>query len=681
MGNYTQADRPLAITTPLGQDALLLEKLSGVEAISELFAFQLELLAEQPVPFDRVLGQTATLTLAWPDQPKRYISGIINRFSQDGRVRSADGQVVLLRYQAELVPRFWLLTKRVQSRIFQHLSIPDILKQVLKNEWHLDVTFQILGTYPARDYCVQYHESDFAFVSRLMEDEGIFYYFVHTADNHTLVVSDSATIHPELPGRTTILYDELAGGHRQETHIHSWRKSQELRACKVNLWDYCFELPTSKFEALHTIPENVSVGQSTHAMNLQVAANNAEMLQILDYPGGYAKRFDGINKGGGEQPAEIQKIFKDNQRTAKIRMEQEAVAGLAVEGASDCAHFLPGHYFNLNGHFFADGRYLLTRVSHEASLEGAYATGRDEPGVFYTNHFHGIPLALPYRPLQVTPKPTILGTQTAIVTGPKGEEIFTDKYGRVKVQFHWDRHGKHNADSSCWVRVAQPWAGGNFGAVAIPRVGHEVVVGFEDGDPDQPIILGCVYNARQMPPFKLPDNRMCSGMKSNAVGGNPAKNFSGLAFNDKAGDEHVSLYAEKDMMLNAENNHEHHVGNYQHAKIGRKSLTVVGGLPGISGGGSGGGGGPPPPPPPPPPPGASGTTQEGDTVQGGLITSIGQPPDRGYGNWKTSDGKLAAVPGFSGGTVYGINSQDTAGFMHQITIGQATQLVVDLINA
>jgi phage baseplate assembly protein gpV len=235
------------------------------------------------------------------------------------------------------------------------------------------------------------------------------------------------------------------------------------------------------------------------------------------------------------------------------------------------------------------------------------------------------------------------------------------------VQFHWDREGKKNADSSCWVRVTQPWADKGFGMICLPRVGQEVVVTFEEGDPDRPLILGSVYNADNPPPFKLPENRMFSGIKTNSVLGNPAQNFSGLAFNDTPQGEHVALYAEKDLMVNAENNHVHHVGNYQYASIGQKSLTRVGSLPGVGGGGggSGGGGGPD---------GATGSTKEGDTVESGLITSIAQD-----NQWQTSPVALPTF-GFGGTTVYGINSQDTCGFMHQVTFGQATQIVVDPVG-
>ncbi|TMQ32333.1 MAG: type VI secretion system tip protein VgrG, partial [Planctomycetota bacterium] len=245
-----------------------------------------------------------------------------------------------------------------------------------------------------------------------------------------------------------------------------------------------------------TIADSVQAGTVNHK---EKVANN-ERLEIYDFPGEYAQRFDGIDKGGGEQPAELQKIFEDNKRTVGIRMQEETAPGIIINGESTCRQFVSGHKFSLTRHFNADGPYLLTTVQHLASSTVDYRS-EDKAGYRYENSFTAIPFAQPYRPRRVTPKPFVQGTQTAYVVGPAGEEIFTDKYGRVKVQFHWDREGKNNADSSCWVRVAQVWAGKRWGASFWPRIGQEVIVAFQEGDPDQPIIVGSVYNADQMPPY------------------------------------------------------------------------------------------------------------------------------------------------------------------------------------
>jgi type VI secretion system secreted protein VgrG len=578
MSSPTQANRPLKVTTPLGRDVLLLVEFTGSEAVSDLFTFQLGLIAEnaKKIAFEKLIGQNITVQLGLPGGKERYFNGIINRFTQEGRDQ------FFTRYRAELVPQFWLWTRIVQSRIFQHLSIPDILKKVLTG---LHVVYEIRGNYHPRDYCVQYRESDFDFANRLMEEEGIYYFFNHKDGVHEMVVTDVPNSHPDMPVQTSVIYDDVAGVRQEEMRITAWEKTQELRSGKYTLWDHCFELPGKSLDAQQLILDTVAVGQVTH--KLRVGGN--DKLEIYDYPGGYAQRFDGTTKGGDPQPAELQKIFQDNERTVKIRMEQEELPSLTINGAGNCGNFTAGHQFTLTRHFDANGPYVLTRVEHEARLTGTYRSG-EESELEYKNDFTAIPAALPLRPLQETLRPTIDSIQTATVVGPAGEQIFCDKYGRVKVQFHWDRQGKNNTDSSCWLRVTQPWAGGNFGAITIPRIGQEVVIAFEEGDPDQPVILGGVYNAEQMPPFKLPDYRTYSALKTNSVHGKPSANFSGLAFNDKPGSEHTALYAEKDMLTNAENNHRHNVGNYQHTRIGHQSLTKVGSFPGI-GGGSGGGGG------------------------------------------------------------------------------------------
>jgi type VI secretion system secreted protein VgrG len=630
----TQTNRPLSVSTPLGADKLILVGLSALEGISRLFSFHLELLAENKtdVAFDRLLGQPINIRLEQPKNRQRYFNGICSRVSQGMR------DDVFTSYRMEVVPSAWLLTRRAQSRIFQHLSVPDILKRVFTG---LDVSYQIQGTFQQRDYCTQYRETDFNFASRLMEEEGIYYFFTHSERGHQMVLANTPEGHPEIPGESKLVYEVTEGGAALDEAIGSWEKTQELRSGKYTLWDHCFEMPDKHLEAEKLAQEAVVVGTVTH--KLQVGGN--DKLEIYDYPGEYAQRFDGVDKGGAEQARMLAGIFQDNVRTAGIRMQQETLGGLLIQGTSNCRNLQCGHRFTLDRHFNGNGTYVLVEVRHTAKLENYRSGG----GQFtYHNAFECIPLGLPYRPPRLAPKPFVQGPQTALVVGPTGEQIFTDKYGRVKVQFHWDRSGKYNADSSCWIRVMQPWAGGGFGAIALPRAGHEVVVVFEEGDPDQPLIIGSVYNAAQMPPFDLPDHRMFSGIKSNSVGGNPAKNFSGLAFNDTPGGERVALYAERNMMVNSENNLSHHVGNYQHHQVGRVSLTTVGGLPGMNGGGSGGGG-------------------EGE---GGSAAP-------GFGEWKTSNEQMSAQPGLAGSIIYGVNSQDTLGFAQQITIGSAFQMCIN----
>jgi type VI secretion system secreted protein VgrG len=350
-----------------------------------------------------------------------------------------------------VVPKLWLLTKKVRSRIFQHLTVPDILKQVFTG---FDVNYDITGTYYQRDFCVQYRESDFDFASRLMEEEGIYYFFKHSDGNHQMMVSDNTSKHPAVPGQSSAIYEEATGDVRADLRVSAWEKTQEVRASHCTCWDYCFELPTNHLEATERTILSVPVGKVTHKLNL---SNDA--LFIYDFPGRCAQRYDGIDPSGGDRPSDIAHMFEDRTRTVRLRMEQEEVNGILIEGKSDYGQFTAGHKFTLERHFDADASYLLTRVEHDARDE-AYRSDDASSSLFkYENRFTCIPEALRYRPQRVTPVPVIAGMQTATVVGPPGEQIFVDKYGRVKVQFHWDRKGKMNADSSCWIRVAQVWAG------------------------------------------------------------------------------------------------------------------------------------------------------------------------------------------------------------------------------
>jgi type VI secretion system secreted protein VgrG len=569
MPKYSQAGRFLAVSTPLGKDALLLESCAGTEALSGLFEFTLGLLAEANAAvtdFSTLLGKSATVTIGGTGGVTRVINGMVARLSEGGQVRGAQGGTTFVRYQARLVPRVWLLSRQTRSRVFQQLSVPDILKQVLAG---YDVTYGLSGTYEPRDFCTQYRETDFDFASRLMEEEGIYYYFKHADGSHTMALGDTPNGHVDLPGAADLIYESVGGGNRPEDRVFGWVKTQELRAGKVTLWDHTFEKPGDHLDAVKPTLDTVTAGTVTH--KLKIGGTN-DALDLYDYPGGYAQRFDGVAPGGGDQPAEVQKIFADNARTAAVRMQQEASAAVVVVGEGSCRQMTPGHKFTLARHFNADGAYVVVEVTHDATLDGVY-TGEGGDGLAYHNGFRCVPLALPYRPARVTPKATVRGTQTATVVGPAGEEIFTDKYSRVKVLFPWDREGKGDQASSCWVRVASSWAGKQWGAISIPRVGQEVVVAYEEGDPDRPIVVGSVYNAEQMPPYTLPDNRTQSGLKTRSTTGGSAENFNELRFEDKKGHEQVYFHAERDFDRVVENNDTLKVG-FQTKSAGDQTVGV-----------------------------------------------------------------------------------------------------------
>jgi type VI secretion system secreted protein VgrG len=567
----TQANQTISVSTPLGPDALLLERVAGFEALSEPFHFRLDLLAGggSSVDFGDILGQKVTVSVVLDDGSTRSINGVVAAFTEAEQVAGVLGDATYLRYRADVVPAFRLLERNVRSRIFQQLSVPDILKQVLQG---LDVSPSLQGTYKPREYCVQYRESDLAFASRLMEDEGIYYYFTHADGTHTMVLSDNPQGHQSVPGNATVVYETVRGGVRPDDRVESWEKTQEVRSAQVRLRDHCFETPDDNLEAVQAAQPTATAGTVSHPA--AVAANSG--TELYDFPGGYAKRFDGISPSGGEQPDEVKAVFTDNARTAAIRMGQESAPGLRSNGSGRCRQFVAGHKFTLDRHFNADGDYVLTRVELEASVAGSYGTAGPPEGSGYRNRFECLPAAVPFRPARRTPLPKVEGPQTAVVVGTSGQEIFTDKYGRVKVQFRWDLAGKNDAGSSCWVRVGTPWAGPQWGMVHIPRIGHEVVVAFLDGDPDRPIIVGSVYNADNLPPYTLPDDMTQSGLKSRSTLSGTADNYNELRFEDKKGSEQVVFHAERDFIREVENNDSLTVGssNSQTCPDGSQTISV-----------------------------------------------------------------------------------------------------------
>jgi type VI secretion system secreted protein VgrG len=448
MATYQQAERPMTVSSAeLEPDDLLLVGFTGNEEISQLFSFELDLLAENQtdIAFDKVLGESVTISLALTDGKKRYFNGICKRLSQGPRDHTFTS------YRMEVVPKLWLLSKNHRSRIFQQMTVPDILAEVLDG---IDFESEIQGEFHPRDYCVQYRESDFAFAGRLMEEEGIYYFFKHEEESHTMVLGNTPQSHPDTPESSTITWEDTTGGVLPDFRIHAWEKSQELRAGKYTLWDNTFEMPDKHLEADQPIDDEVQAGKVKHKLKLGAVEN----LEIYEYPGEYAQRFDGVNPGGGDRAADLRKIFDDNKRTVGIRMQQEMVPALMIRGEGGCRNFTSGHKFKLERHFNADGEYLLTSVDHVGQLGGNYRSGENAEFT-YENRFTCIPFAMSFRPMRQIPRPRIHGTQTAIVVGPRGEEIFTDKYGRIKVQFPWDRNGKYDDTSSCWIRVAYSIAG------------------------------------------------------------------------------------------------------------------------------------------------------------------------------------------------------------------------------
>jgi type VI secretion system secreted protein VgrG len=558
---YTQDERKLSLATPLGKDVLLFKGLTGEEGLSKLFEFEVLALAENKtkISFDALLGQKVTVKMKMGlDETPCFLNGLCHRVRQGGR------DDTFTTYRVGMVPDVWKLSKKARSRIFQQKTVPEILKKVLEG---FEVSWELTASYEPRDFCVQYRESDLNFMCRLMEEEGIWFCFKHEDGSHTMVVGDSATVHPDVPGEKKVKYEEIAGGVRDEERIYSWEKTQEMRSGKVTLWDHHFELPHKHLEAEEPIIANATAGTVTH--KLRVGGN--EELELYDWPGEYAQRYDGVEPSGGEQPAEVQKVFKDNERTATLRMDEETFPGLVARGQTNARHLRSGHAFELDKHFNANGGWVVLEAMYEALQTADYRSGNDE--LQFAASFTCIPEGVRFRPPRTTAKPIIAGTQSAVVVGPKGEEIFTDKYGRVKVQFHWDRDGKNDQKSSCWIRVAQLLAGRRWGASFWPRIGQEVVVAFEEGDPDSPIIVGVVYNLDQMPPYlgqgpdpKHRNDNKLMGVKSNTT--LDGVGYNEWRFDDTKGKEQVYLHAEKDLDVRVKATSRTSIGGDAHVTVG-----------------------------------------------------------------------------------------------------------------
>jgi len=511
---YTQTDRICSVSSALGQDVLLLRRMTAEEGISRPFRLELELVSEQAdIDFGAIVGSALTVRVKLVGGAERYFNGVVSSFSQGG----TDQRFVY--YEAEVVPWLWLLTRRSDCRIFQDQSVPDIIKKVFSDRGFSDFDLELSAAYKPRGYCVQYRETDFNFVSRLMEEVGISYYFKHEDKRHKLVLFDSPSGNPTCPGQAHAIYASESEAGKHEGEILSWSSERELGPGAFALCDYNFESPS----------ENLGVDTTSSD---PIGGNEA--LEIYDYPGEYS------DLGRGEQ-------------LVKLRMEAEEAASIRVRGESDCVAFCPGYRFQLKGHYRADYNkpYLLTEATHTVTEGVGHDSGEDSS---YENSFSCMPYEVPFRSLQLTPKPTLQGVQTAIVVGPSGQEIYVDRYGRVKVQFHWDREGQRDDTSSCWIRVSQNWAGKNWGGVFLPRIGQEVIVDFLEGDPDRPIITGRVYNAELMVPYELPANATQSGIKSRSSSKGAPPNFNEIRFEDKKGSEEIFIQAERDMNVLIENN-------------------------------------------------------------------------------------------------------------------------------
>ncbi len=533
----TQEHRAIAIATPLDDDVLLLRSMTAHEQLSRLFTIELDLLSEDhEIKFDDLLGQNCTVRVQQQGGGTRFFNGFISRF-----VQTTKGGGMAL-YRATLVPWLWMLTRNADCRIFQEMTVPDIIKQVFRDHGFSDFDDTLQETYRKWVYCVQYRETDFNFVSRLMEQEGIYYYFRHEDGKHVMVLCDSSSKHKAAPGYDKIIYRQPDKVLTDREFIHDWSHEQQVRTGTYVHRDFNFTTPKQSLEAKSKIDRK-------HA---------AASFEVYDYPGEYD-------------------VVADGEKAAKVRIEELHTQFIQVRGESDSRGISVGSTFRLDRYPRADQcevDWLVTSTVCRArsdEFESHAAVGDSAPRFLCS--FTVMDNKEQFRPARITPKPVIYGPQTAFVVGKSGEEIWTDEHSRVKVQFHWDRDGEANEKSSCWIRVSQAWAGKKWGAIFIPRIGHEVIVEFLEGDPDRPIITGRVYNADTKPPYDLPAHATMSTLKSLTSKGGGG--FNEFRFEDKKGEEQVFLHGERNLDIRVKADRFENIGHDRHLVVENKKFEHV----------------------------------------------------------------------------------------------------------
>ena len=519
-------------------------RFSGDEALSRLFEFHIEIASDGAELSDYV-GKYGALTIEGIDEP-RFVHGLIRHAEYVGETRD------FVLHELVVVPQVWRLGNRQDCRIFQELPTPAIVQQVLEEA---GVTadrfrFEVTGSYAPRNYCVQYRETDWDFISRLLEEDGIFYFFEHTEEKHVLVMADQPGAHKPIPGDPALWFNPPGGFVNDREHVDAFRFGESVRPGRVSLRDFYFPKPDTPMEVREDFEKDPD-------------------LEVYDYPGEYRRPDRGAPDRG--------------QTIARTRLEALQVPRRLGNGSGDCMRLIAGYTLTLKNHSADElnGAYKLVRVVHHG--QQPQVLDQEASGEFsYRNEFVCMESAVPYRPPRVTPRPFVRGIQSATVVGPAEEEIHTDEQGRVKVQFHWDRRGSHDENSSCWVRVSQLWAGAGWGAMYLPRIGHEVLVDFIEGDPDRPIVTGRVYHGLNDTPYPLPQEKTKSTIKSDSsLGGG---GFNEFRFEDLKHQEQVFLHAERNLDIHVKHDrmenvlHDRHLtvgDNTEGGKVGTKCEAVL----------------------------------------------------------------------------------------------------------
>ena len=533
--DHTLTHRRFAFAIMASRHEIAVQRFVASERMPECYHVQLWLVSEDEIVVGEVMEKEAVLMLIGQDQD-RYFHGIINKFSLTGR----NGRFYL--YQTSLVPSCWFLSLNSNFRIFQGKSVLEIADEVLKATLPGQrLELRTIHRYEKRRYCTQFGESDWRFITRLFEEEGIFYFFQHLKDRHVLVVADDKVAYAPIAGEAGLTYHLTDGLSAENEVVTAFVYSRRISPGRVTHTNYNFKRPSL----------DLAVQQHTE---------NHKEHEVYEYPGNYV------------QP-------ERGKRLARVRLEEKKTLEESAEGNSNCLRLSPGYTFELSKHDFRtiNKQYLIVTVTHKGTqshvLGEQSGIGGDSS---YSNEFLAIPADVTLRPERMLMKPTVGGLQSAMVVGPPGEEIYPDEYGRIKVQFHWDREGQRNERSSCWLRISQPWSGQSWGMISIPRVGDEVLVDFINGDPDWPIVVGSVNNAQSPALYPLPDNKTRSGIRTRSYPNGSRDNFHELRFEDKKGSEEIYLQSEKDWNILVKNNKAQNVGHDEVLQVGNNRLKTVG---------------------------------------------------------------------------------------------------------
>lgn len=534
----SQANRIVKVTTPLDDDVLLLNAMAGHEELGRLFEYELDLTSkDHEIDANEILGKPMTVELEMADGGVRYFHGFTSHFYFRGMEDEYSHFTAILR------PWLWFLTRTADCRIFQELSVPDIIKQVFRDFGFSDFEEYLSQDYRVWNYCVQYRETAFNFVSRLMEQEGIYYYFKHEDNRHILVLADSISAHETVPDYDEIPFFPPGNIHRREReHIFAWSSGMTIQPGNYVLNEYNFVTPKANLLSNRQISRE----------------HSAADYEIYDYPGEYVAGDEG-------------------QNYARTRIEELQAEHLKYNGSANTRGLATGCLFQLSEYPRSDQNieYLVTGTQFDIN-SNQFSSGSDTEEVDFNCSFNCISSKEVFRSGRTTPKPVVQGPQTATVVGKAGDEIWTDEHARVKLQFHWDRYGQSDENSSCWVRVSQLWAGANWGGIHIPRIGQEVIVDFLEGDPDRPMVTGRVYNGDNKPPYDLPDNATQSGIKSRSSKGGSGANFNEIRMEDKKGEEQLYVHAEKNQDNIVENDETTSVGNNRTETVGNDEKIDIG---------------------------------------------------------------------------------------------------------